>query len=538
MPADLVEKPFLLDFAHNAANFTLSGTPTSVIGRKAITRYKINRLPRTSYFLTLRYGTKTYNFLMKSTSTVLTNSLEIHYHTLSGLIKSELEKKIAQNYYISRDFDVQVSNSLEITFTAKQYGGNTVTLQTNDTNANIQLLNQTTGIEREERSGYRIFAKLEIIRTLYGGLQTTETPEILLYLNTSNRAVLPLTLLRSYFSGADIPAPNEKFAVYPLKYLLLKYRLMYSDYFDDFMQVMKCSEWYYLVNGKLSESHRALNLPDWICPMAGSNKLSAFVRPRSYGSLSGLTVKSYPALPQYACFMLFNNSGTETYKSSLQIRVDILNEDGSTVLGINPGTITLSNFSMVRIPLSVKALSLDNHSTQILRYMVRIYHTDTPTAVWTRTYVMQQKPFHAKEFLLQNQYGFLESFFIDHEMVEKAIEGEEVICNGKTEIDINDVSTTYTARTGYKSNTEMRLLAEAIENSCHYKIVNNSLVPITILPDTLTVIDEMEDLQTAEFQYVFKFGNTLGETEIGTTFRRYIWVDEEIWDDASKFITG
>jgi len=538
MPATIVEKPFLLDFAHNAVSIKLSGTPLAVNGRKAVTRYQIHTMPRAYYILALHYGTKTYNFSIRTSTTALTNPLEIYAYSNFEQIKRELEIKIAQNYGISRDFEVRVSDTLEITFTARQYGGNNVTLQSNDTSASILLLSQITGLERVEKTGYKIFGKLEVMRIVSGTANIIQTSEILLHTNTSNRALLPLTLLRSYFAAVDIPAYNENFAAYPLKYVLLAYRLAYSDYFDDLVQVIKYSDWQYLVNGKLLESRRALNLPDWNCIMGGNSKLSNFVRPRSYGSPSGLSIKSYLDLPQYAYFMLFSNSGSE---SSLEIRVDVLNEDGSEILDINPGTVTLSNFSIVRIPLSAKALSLHNHSTQILRYTVRIYHTATPTSVWIRTYIIQEKPFHAKEFLLQNKYGVLESFFVDNEMIEKTVEGEKVICDGKTDIDITDVATTYTARTGYKSDVEMNLLAEAIENRFHYKIVNGSYIPITILPDTLTIIDEEEDLQSAEFQYVFNIPEKTSNKfpiAIEATFEEALWVENErMWIDESIFIT-
>ena len=542
MPITITEKPFLFDFVHNAVSFTLNGTPTAVAGRNAVSRYQIISMPRVNYMIVLSYGTKTYNFFIRNFSSAQTNPFEIYSYSASSQIKKELERKIAQNYYINQDFEVTVSDSLEIIFTARQYGENKVMMQSNDNSANIMILSYTTGIAEVEKTGYKLFAKLEISQTISGAIQTVQTPEILLHVDANNRALLPLTLLRSFFSNVDIPVWNENFAAYPLQYALLKYRLIYTDYFDDLMQAMECSVWQYLVNGKMSETDRIQNLPEWNCPMSANSKLSSFARPRSYGSPSGLNIKSYPALSQYAYFMLFNNSGTESYKSSLEVRVDILNEDGTAVQNINPGTITLSNFSTVRIPLSVKSLSLHTYSMQILLYRVRIYHTSNSTAVWTRTYIMQQKPFHAKEFLLQNKYGILESFFIDNEMIEKKVEGEKIICAGKTEIDITDVSTIYTARTGYKSNTEMKLLSEAMENRFHYKRVNDALVRITILPNTFIVIDEAEDLQTAEFQYVFNMPEnvpyeTTDQTGSETLFVCYIWRDEEIWNDASHFIT-
>jgi len=506
MPANITEAPFLFDFANNAIRYRLSGTPVSTTGRKAVTRYKINTMPRATYYITLRYGTKKFIFEISTSSIAANEPYQIYAYSTTAQRKDELIKKIAQNYYISKDYAVTVSDTLEITFTARQNGGANVSMQTDDSSANIQHVSQTTGIARTEKTGYKLFAKLEVTR-FAPSTTTMQTPEILLHVDNSNRASLPLALLRSYFQGVDLPGLTQRLAAYPLKYAMIKCRLVYSDYFDGTVQMIKRSDERYLVNGKVSESHRGLNVADWSCPMGGNNILRNFVRPRSYGSPSGLTVKSYRDLVQYAYFMLFSSSSTSALISQLQVRIDILNEDGSEINNINPGALSLSNFTIYRVPLSVKALSLQNHSTQILSYTVRIYHTSAPSAVWTRTFVLQEKTYDAKEFLLQNKYGVLESFFIENEMVEKTVDGEKVTCDGKIETDIQDVFTTYTARTGNKSDVEMKLLGEALENKFNYKIVDGALIPITILPDTLTIFDEGEDLQAAEFQYSLKNPN-------------------------------
>ena len=545
MSASIVEQPFIFDFVNNNLIFKLTGTPISVTGRKAVTRYKINAMPQANHYLMISYGTKAFEFIVKTTTSALQAPFEIFRYSSLSELKTELETKIAKNYYIARDFNVTVSDTLEITFTAKQNGGNTVTLQSTDSSANIQLLSTTTGVEMVEKAGYRIFAKLEVTRIVGGVTKTEQTPEILLHVDSDNRVSLPLSLLCSYLTAVDIPAPNESFAARSLKYALLKYRLVYSDYFNDTIQVLQYSDERYLVNGEMSESYRGINISDWSCPIGSSNKLSSFGRPRSYGSSSGLTVKSYSELPQYAYFMFFYTREVNSYTSSLEVRIDILNEDGSTVTNINPGAITLTNFSIARIPLSVKALSLANHSTQILSYTVRIFHAATPAAAWTRTFIMQEKPFYAKEFLLQNKYGVLESFFIDNETIKKTVDGEKITCNGKIKIDITDVSTVFTARTGYKSDIEMKLLSEAVENRFHYKIVNGELIPVIILPDTLTILDEAEDLQTVEFQYMFNTpkstsgettgGNSGGTTTTYMTFIDSVWAAERTWNDISIF---
>lgn len=503
MPASITEAPFSFDFANNAIGFRLSGTPTAITGKKAETRYKINTLPRATYYLELSFGTKKLSFYCSNADSAKNEPYKIYLYSTAAERQNELMKKIGQNYYITKYYSVTVLSTLEIRFTSRQNGGDNVGLQTDDELANIQFLSQIAGVAKTEKAGYKLFAKMEVTRFAPTTI-IEQTPEVLLHVDSAGKASLPLALLRSYFQGVDVPALSQKLAVYTLKYAMIKCSLIYSDYFDDTVQMINFSNDYYLVNGKISEAHRAVNQSDWSCPMGGSNKLSSFARPRSYGSPSGLTLKSYADLPQYAYFMFFYADASQSYKSSLQVRIDIRNEDGSTKNNINPGTLLISNYSIVRIPLSVKALSLTSHSTQILSYTVRIFHNDAQSAVWTRSFVLQEKPFYAKEFLLQNKYGVLESFFIENEMTEKTVDSEVVTCKNNVEIDVQDIFTTFIARTGNKSDVEMKLLGEAMENKFHYKIVNGSPIPITILPDTLTIMDEGEDLQSAEFQYSFK----------------------------------
>jgi hypothetical protein len=543
MPATITEAPFTFDFLNNAIKFKLTGTPVAVAGRKAESRYKINTMPRANYYLELKFGTKKFVFYFRNTVSAKTEPYEIFLYSTAAERQNELIKKIGQNYYIAKYYSVTVLNTLEIRFTARQNGGENVALLTNDSAANIQFLSQITGIARTEKAGYKLFAKMEVTR-FSPSTTTVQTPEILLHVGADGKASLPLALLRSYFQGVDTPGLSQKLAAYTLKNVMIKCCLVYSDYFDGTVQLINFSNDYYLANGKISEAHRALNQPDWNCPMGGSNTLRAFVRPRSYGSSSGLTVKSYTDLPQYAYFMFFNNNAAAGSTSALQVRIDILNEDGSKKNSINPGALTITNFSIVRVPLSVKALSLQNHSTQILSYTVRVYHASYPSAVWARTFVLQEKPFYAKEFLLQNKYGVLESFFIENEMIEKTVDGEKVTRDDKIEIDVQDIFTTFFARTGNKSDFEMKLLSEALENKFHYKIVNGSLIPITILPDTLTIFDEEEDLQSAEFQYTFKIPDkTLpaSATVALIGFEREAFAEKwnealyQIWNDSLTF---
>ncbi|MDL2309460.1 hypothetical protein LJC68_09425 [Bacteroidales bacterium OttesenSCG-928-B11] len=539
MSVTITEKPYLIDFAGNLLTFKMTGTPVSVSGRKAVTQWKINMFPRLDYSFIIAYGEKQFVFTVKSVAASINRPDYIgNYRDLS--LKEELVVKIAGNYEMGKDFQITISDSLEITFAALDFGGENVSLSSSDPQASFSRIRLTEGIARSFKNGYKIFAFLEITRYANGSVQQLKTPPMLLSLDNTNKAVLPLTLLRSYFSQVDIPVIDEAFRAYILQYAIIKYALSYSDYHDGKVQLVKRFGYRYVTAGQLGEQCKSLNIPDWITPVNGALKFSNDRHPLNYGCDSGLTVKSFRELGQFVYFMLFYGNGDGNYSQELQVRIEILNEDGTTVNDIDPGSVSMTNFNIIRIPLSFSSLSLSDYSDNILSYTVRVYPTDAEQRVWKRTFIMQEKPYHSHTFLLQNKYGVLESFFTDRESKEKTVEGEVVKKNGLNEIDITDTSITYIAQTGYKASHELKLLEEAVGNSFNFKIVNGKAIPITILPDTFTIFDETEELQNCQFQYMFNIATSdTGErTNTGTVITEResfedVWMDERIDIDGN-----
>ncbi|MDL2312663.1 hypothetical protein LJC68_07290, partial [Bacteroidales bacterium OttesenSCG-928-B11] len=252
MAASITEKPFLIDFAGNLLAYKLSGTPLSVSGRKAVTKWKIDIFPQRDYGFLISYGDKSFMFTIKSIAAASNEPYYIAYQTDTAALKAELLLKIASNFEISKDFAVTVSDSLELTFTSLHHGGDIVSLSSSDPQAVLTRMSAVSGIERKMKNGYKLFARLDVIGMDNGSIRQSATPHILLSLDSSNRATLPLALLRSYFTQADIPGLDEPFRAYPLQYAVIKYRLAYSDFFDGKVKVIKHSEYRYAVSGKIS----------------------------------------------------------------------------------------------------------------------------------------------------------------------------------------------------------------------------------------------------------------------------------------------
>lgn len=497
MAVTIREQPHPLDFAGNRPRFLLKGTPVATAGSKSRSAWRVTALP--SSVLTVGFGDTVLDFQITSPYQARDRADRIAGYTDTSMLKKELQSKIAEHYTISRLYDVTLADDLTLTFLSKEYGGEVVTVDGNGS-GNIEQLEQVSGVARVLRPNYGVFARFEVTRYSGGAVQTLETPDMILHLDADDLAELPLDILRSYFTAADVPSLAETFAAYPLQYATLKFRLTYSDVSGEIPQVgvLKHSQEAMLSAGRLNDTHQALNLADWETDMGAAAKLSEYTDIRDFGSPTGLTVRSYVELPQYAYFLLFNTLESASHSRQLNVGVIVRMKDGG-IHTANQGQVSVANYNIVRLPLSVTALGLD--PSDVLSYTVSIRNESG--AKWTRTYVLGRKPIGAQEFLLQSRYGLLESLSTDTSAVEEQTDGSDTVKNGVVGADITDTATVHTARTGYRTAREIQLVADAMRSRHNYRIIGGRAVPIAVIPDTLTVTDTAEDLMEAEFQYRF-----------------------------------
>ena len=527
MAVTLREQPNPLDFAGNGTRFVLRGAPILTAGSRSRSVWRVNALP--SSVLTVTFGGTVLDFQISTPYQAKDNALRIAAYTDTGMLRNELTTKIAGNYTIARLYDVTVADDLTLTFLSKDYGGETVTLDGNGS-GDIGQVEQVAGVARVQRPNYGVLAWFEVTRYNGGAVQELATPDMILHLGADNLAELPLEILRHYFAAADVPSLTETFNAYPLLYATLKYRLAYTDVSGEIPQagVVKRSQECILTAGRLDDSHHALNIADWQTTMGASATLSEYKDIRDFASPTGLTVRTYASLPQYAYFLLFNIYQDTAYTRSLAVRVDVRTKDGHT-FPLDMGSVTVQNYNIVRVPLSPSALGIPS-ADDVLSYTITAQNTSG--AVWTRTFVLERKPHGVQEFLLQNRYGLLETLSTYTSAVEEETEGSDTVKGGVVGADITGTATVHTARTGYKPEREIQLVADAMRNRFNYRIVDSRAVPIAILPDTLTVTDTAEDLVEAEFQYRFNKPTTAKTGNLpvnpGTVEK---WDDDLTWRD-------
>lgn len=542
----IIEQPYQFDFAKNNPSFIVSGNKRLSLGQTGIIRYKINTIPVLGTEIRIQLNENNYTFKVTTSVQAQNEAYKIGRYTVLTDLRDELILKIGQNYYISQlfVFTATIYNSeIALTFTAKTQTQSTFTLSSTE-NSLITYINEQVGIAPTYKDNYKVFAQFEIDKIENGTIVSITTPEMFFDLDDKNRVCIPLKVPDSYFDRIDIPSLSESFSAYPLQYLLLKYRLKYAEFYgaNPLVNFLQFSNYKLLSNGKIAENN--MNFADWDDQMGGiNNKISYYDEIRSYGSPSGKTYNSFSSMPQWAYFMFCDFRLQAQITKTCSVKVDILENDGTLINNISIGSFTISNYTIVRIPISEDALNLGNYSANILSYTVKIYHT--AGAEWTRRFVLNPKPYFSKIFLLTNRLGVLESFYIDNELTEKIVEGDEIILNNATEVNKTNVETIYTARTGAKNKEEMELLSSAVESKFNYRIENDKIERIVILPDSFQLNEESEDLQSTEFRYVLQIeSSSIGDSVEQNTSWKDNWEDviisegtEQVnrWNDNNRY---
>ena len=534
MAVHILSHPFQLDFAGNRPQFVLRGNPVITRGTTSEAAYQITEMPAVGSTIRLEVGGQSFVFVVATIAQADGQPDKIGYYAISQplLLKQELERKLAGNYKVRQFCSITIDNALNVSITATQRDSNSITLTFSS--GTLTLTASTVGIERVEKSNYQLLTQLEVERYANGIVSTIKTPELMLHFDGSNNAVLPLDILNSYFSEPDIPLVAESFAARTLRSAMLKYTLHYAEVFGDTptVQIISQTPAFLLANGTLEDYFHALNRADYVTAMGDQATLSAHPEIRNYGCDNGLRVSSFESMPQYAYFLLFDTSNDSTYSRTMRVTVSTLLKDG-TRQTTDKGTLTVSNFTIVRIPCSAASLDIADVAN-VISYDVKVVNQSGET--WMRTYLLGSTPYFASVFLMQNRYGVLESFYAFSEAEEQTVEGEEVIRDGEIAIDITDTSTVYTARTGFRSRRELALVAQAMRSRFNYRINGTRPVPIVILPDSLIVSDEKEDLVEAEFSYRY---TSASESRHNVTLPTYPdgWDDSTEWNDEVRNVS-
>ena len=175
MSVTIEENPFPLDFAGNRCQYRIRCTPYSNGGRRSVSVFKIGQMPGLGYSLTVTYGETSLSMIVTVAYNKRDDPNFLMRRTEPEKIKAELEKKVARNYDIAQLYDVTVSDELEIAFTSKEAGGDSVAITSNDPNAIIDEIEQVAGITPVARANYGVTGWLELQRYANGSVSEERT---------------------------------------------------------------------------------------------------------------------------------------------------------------------------------------------------------------------------------------------------------------------------------------------------------------------------------------------------------------------------
>ncbi len=476
--------PYPIDFVGNAPSFKVYASPFTLQGRHYTHTFVVHQLPagdlflRTPYFTlnwTITADNKQHPYIMHTANTAVT-------------VYEQLSLRILHNHTINGHYDVTMiydSNGCTITFTDKERRSydDLMDMFIRGQDALIETVSVTNGITPVAIPDYSVWAKLII----YKESQEVSTPE-LSYTPSGNMVEICTDIIRPYFSGFDRPAYRETFGAYNCDEVVRSVRLLYAERRGSEVGLVKSSEEVILINGTLDRYAAKNNIPDW-------------------DSMSG---KKFFQLQSFDIFGQDNNDeirthfDTEQYIYLIQPRPNAevsvfvsINRNGTTI--VDQKQLTLGEGLIVRIPVSMQALGIQSPET-VTSYSVAI---STPGSRGiTRLFIVEPKPYNGQTLLLLNRMNLYEAFNIESLVVERSTDGEEVTIDRTMLYSISGTGTVITARTGWKTNKEMRRLTAALSARENMVLDGQYGFLMSMIPNTYTITNEAEDLIEAEIQFV------------------------------------
>lgn len=508
--------PFPIDFAGNNPRFEIKAKPYAVSAVRGSVTYAIYQIPYVSgiagtLVLTTPYGTVTRQIIPSTTAS--SNPQHIKASSAPATIADRLLDRLCNEAAVTEHYTTEVwtgtgfNNTPCCFLKLSQRSPKAETLPTLSYQQDGQeilsvsglpvfhLWENTSGRAGISREGYLLRGRFLVNRQIdrrgaYLDVSTDseniETPEFAIWCNGDN-ATIDTRLLKSYFNKMDLPAYGEQLGTYPLRHNTIRYRLRCGDHYDsdtDTEYTRTFGE-RVLVNGMIEWSRFRVNAPDWT---AHSDALQ----------LSSLTTLINWGTPYKAMRRIFDGCELFVYVANFTpanrtatVQIDCGQTSFTDALSISTNTI-------VRIPVGTSALPSDLNPSSVGSYTVNI--RDCGVNLTTLRIELIPKPYHARVLLLQNHLGVAETFITEQIVFERETAGNDIVLNGDRDMEMTEVGTLLTLRTGYRTKEEMRLLADAYTRHDNYILWGSLAYRINFVPGTLTVIDEGEDLQSAEVQ--------------------------------------
>lgn len=475
---NLRAQPYKIDFIGNNPKFVVKTSPFLTEGRQYARSFAVRLIVYGSFSLYTPHGNYHWDV---STADRPDSPFAMKQATTAAAVMEQLQAKLVNNYDINLFYAVTAElrqNDVLLTLTAREYGaqGN-IALQNNSTPYTFE--ETVFGLNRSNKDNYKIAAWFQC---------GEERTPAMFYDDNDGDVTISTEMLKPYFGTPDIPSFGESAGSKPCPHAAIRARLLFAESENGKVGVVKQSDEITLIRGRIEQYCADNNIPDWDSNTADKIYLSTGLS--IFGQDNGDTVKTDIRTEQY----LYVANFTDNDIANVPVTLTKHSANGSETT--TAATVTFKAQTVSRVAVGAAALGIAAQSG-LLWYSVTIGTTGI-----TRTFLIVPRPYHAKTALLQNRVGLYESFVFDNVAVEITTNGERAVTNRADRYIIDDTTRVITARTGLRTEKEIRRLEKALASEHNLLLEGQYAWRISIVPGSYTVVDETADLIEVEMQFL------------------------------------
>lgn len=503
----LQKQPNPIDFLGNKPEFVIRATPNVTSGRTARLQARFLFLESGTLFLRSPHAPISDSYYWRwnvgSGGDDIGSLTAIPAGTANGgeLIKSQLERKLKYHPDIIKYYNVNCfvdGNGyccIDIESWIPEAYDELHQLLIYATGGGIGTLSMQTPLPRNIKQDYRISYLFEYSHRFNILEKQGTTPE--LFTEPADGIVTAsCRVMEGLFGAPDIPKPLADFDNIYKNGILL--RLVYAEYYNNESGYGKksvhVSEWCRLFNGKIGDYNAQYNLP-------GENSDSGFANTDTAVLFSQNNNE----------YVYFDDPGTEQYlyvaNFTGSTAVISLSISGIPSINVADRTFNIQSGLVYRIGTSLEALGISN-AGNVLSYTITLKDSTDPNAqpivIAVRTYERKRYDFGAHTFLMLNDMNLYETMIIDNIEEEVITEGERHVFQSVDSYSTTDEQTVFKAVTGYRTAQELRLLKTALGKQHNLLVDRNDrsyVWHIDMIPGSVKILDEKEDLTSCEFQF-------------------------------------
>lgn len=414
------------------------------------------------------------------------------------LSHQDIAEAIKGHWEISRLFDVGYalnSNNVVVSLTAKEPGELScpeINFEwSNGNNYNWVAVNGYMGGAKDCKDGYRIIAEYEA--AIGGDIKRTE-PQ---YFDPDNndKAYIRTDILQGLFPEETTPSVAQLItAPQYLNNSVLEYKLNLTDYYNGTSHHTVQSGSMFMLNGELEHSHYLQGIADWKKRHSSTLADSIWV----IGEDDQSVERVRRSQPQYIYLLYARPS---QYSITVWVQINRYDTTGGWIG--SGGHFTLTGGQMVRLAVGPDAIGA-NDNTQ--RYLVSLQTAQIAVdqqIFFAKNYELFPDLYNDNLLLLQTKYGTHKTFPIRSVSYQNN-SNNTVYCNSDSYfVDITEKYETYTAHTGSIRKKEAAAINEALMNERHYIYAHGDWQRIIIVPDTMTIVSDDDDMQDLSFNFRF-----------------------------------